>query len=77
MPGNIRNDYYIERLAAIIKRRRLELKLTQTQLAIKLDITYQQIQKYENATNAINSTMVPYLCAALEITPNELYEWES
>ena len=36
-----------------IKKRRLELKKTQSWLAKKIGVTFQQIQKYEKGTNKV------------------------
>ena len=38
-----------------------------------LGVTFQQIQKYENGTNAVASTRISDLCRALEMTPNDLF----
>ena len=53
--------------------RRVKLGLRQTDLGNALGVTFQQIQKYENGTNAIASTRISDLCAALEMTPNDLF----
>jgi hypothetical protein len=36
-------------------------------------VTFQQIQKYEQGTNAVASTRIADLCRALEMTPNDLF----
>jgi len=38
-----------------------------------LGVTFQQIQKDENGTNAMASTRIPDLCRILEISPNDLF----
>lgn len=38
-----------------IKEKRISLKITQEELAKKLDITFQQIQKYENGSNRVSA----------------------
>jgi transcriptional regulator with XRE-family HTH domain len=57
--------------------RRLKLGLSQTDLGNALGVTFQQIQKYENGTNAVASTRIFDLCRALEITPNDLFDVSS
>lgn len=39
----------------MVKRRRLEIQMTQTDLGDSLGITFQQIQKYEQGTNRISA----------------------
>ena len=53
--------------------RRVKLGLSQTDLGGALGVTFQQIQKYENGTNAVASTRISDLCRALEMTPNDLF----
>lgn len=42
-----------KRLGQIIRERRLEIKMSQEQLAGILGVTFQQVQKYEKGTNAL------------------------
>ena len=37
-----------------IKKRRIELGISQEKLAVALGVTYQQVQRYENGTNRLN-----------------------
>jgi DNA-binding Xre family transcriptional regulator len=57
--------------------RRVKLGLSQTDLGNALGVTFQQIQKYENGTNAVASTRISDLCRALEMTPNDLFDVSS
>ena len=41
-------------IGAKIKKRRIELGISQGELAELLDVTYQQVQRYENGTNRLN-----------------------
>jgi transcriptional regulator with XRE-family HTH domain len=63
-----------QQVGARIRQLRLSRSMSQTALANVLGVTFQQIQKYENGTNAIATTRLPYLCKALGIAPNDLYE---
>lgn len=47
--------------------------LSQTALAQALGVTFQQVQKYESGMNAVASTRIPALCAALKTAPGELF----
>jgi transcriptional regulator with XRE-family HTH domain len=46
--------------------------LSQTDLANKLGITFQQLQKYEKGANRISASALILLCKALGITPNDV-----
>lgn len=54
-------------------RRRL-LGLTQGKLARAADIRFQQIQKYENATNRISASKLWLLSNALDVTVSYFFE---
>lgn len=50
-----------------IQKYRVKRKLTQRELAERLGITFQQIQKYENATNRVSAPRLYLLASALGI----------
>ena len=52
-----------------IKFRRLELGLTQTKVAVAIQVTFQQIQKYEKGTNSISSLKLLKFC---ELTDTDM-----
>lgn len=59
-----------ERDAAIgraLRARRLELELSQTDLAEKIGVTFQQIQKYEKGTNRMGGGRIQRACDALRV----------
>jgi transcriptional regulator with XRE-family HTH domain len=69
-----RRDWLIDKkIGSVIRMRRLKLGLNQTELGDALRVSFQQIQKYENGTNAVASTRISDLCRALEMTPNDLF----
>jgi transcriptional regulator with XRE-family HTH domain len=43
--------------------------LSQSDLAAPLDITFQQIQKYENGANRVSASMMVGICKTLNVTP--------
>lgn len=43
--------------------------MSQTDLALQLDVTFQQIQKYENGTNRFPLTKMTTICALYGVTP--------
>ena len=51
-----------------IKKRRLELKKTQTWLAKKIGVTFQQIQKYEKGGNGTSAFRLLQISLALRVS---------
>jgi transcriptional regulator with XRE-family HTH domain len=73
-----RRDWLIDKkIGSVIRMRRLKLGLNQTELGDALGVSFQQIQKYENGTNAVASTRISDLCRTLEMTPNDLFDVSS
>ena len=69
-----RRDWLIDKkIGSVIRMRRVKLGLSQSDLGNALRVSFQQIQKYENGTNAVASTRITDLCRALEMTPNDLF----
>ena len=54
-------------LGSKLRMRRLSLGLTQTKVAQAINVTFQQIQKYEKGTNGISSLRLMQLANFLEI----------
>ena len=71
----------IGREAMILKKRRKELWLTQTEVADAIGIQLQQYQMFEYGTRKVSTSSMILglrLCAALELKPYELvFEKES
>ena len=61
-------------VASRLRLRRLEAGLTQTMLADALGISFQQLQKYEGATNRISAGAVS-ACGAARRTGAVLFRW--
>jgi transcriptional regulator with XRE-family HTH domain len=56
-------------------RARRELRgLPQKELARKLGISFQQVQKYESGANRISASKMWQLCEVLDITPGYFFE---
>ena len=51
-----------------IKTRRLELKKTQSGLAKKIGVTFQQVQKYEKGSNGTNLFNLKQIADALQVS---------
>ena len=54
-------------MGAKLRMRRLALGLTQTKVAQAINITFQQIQKYEKGTNGISSLRIMQLANFLKV----------
>jgi transcriptional regulator with XRE-family HTH domain len=57
-----------------LKLRRLALGLTQTKVAKAINVTFQQIQKYEKGTNGVSSLRLLQLSNYLKVPINYFYE---
>ncbi|MBM3631197.1 MAG: helix-turn-helix transcriptional regulator [Alphaproteobacteria bacterium] len=57
-----------------LKLRRLALGLTQTKVAKAINVTFQQIQKYEKGTNGVSSIRLLQLSNFLKVPINYFYE---
>ena len=54
-------------LGSKLRLRRLALGLTQTKVAQAINVTFQQIQKYEKGTNGISSLRIMQLSTFLQV----------
>ena len=59
------------RLASMMIAIRYDKKQTQTKVAKKLGVTFQQVQKFEKAINKIDSIKLLEFCEALDIPLNQ------
>jgi len=57
-----------------LKMRRLSLGLTQTKVAKAINVTFQQIQKYEKGTNGVSSTRLLQLSNYLNVQISYFYD---
>ena len=61
-------------LGSKLRIRRLALGLTQTKVAQAINVTFQQIQKYEKGTNGISSLRIMQLASFLKVPVLYFYE---
>ena len=61
-------------LGAKLRLRRLALGLTQTKVAQAINVTFQQIQKYEKGTNGISSLRIMQLSNFLKVSITFFFE---
>tara|TARA_B100000029_G_scaffold383507_1_gene378941 strand:+ start:4095 stop:4469 length:375 start_codon:yes stop_codon:yes gene_type:complete len=57
-----------------LRMRRLSLGLTRTKVANAINVTFQQIQKYEKGTNGVSSSRLLQLSVFLKVPVNYFYE---
>ena len=61
-------------LGSKLRLRRLALGLTQTKVAQAINVTFQQIQKYEKGTNGVSSLRLLQLSNYLKVPINYFFE---
>lgn len=57
-----------------IKRRRDQVDISQDELGQAIDLTFQQIQKYEKGTNRVSASKLLRIGQVLNVTPDYFYE---
>ena len=57
-----------------IRSRRLEMKLSQQQLADALGVSFQQIQKYEKGVNRVGAARLQQIATALDVPVTFFYD---
>ena len=67
-------DNFNTHLGGKLKLRRLALGLTQTKVAKAINVTFQQIQKYEKGTNGVSSIRLLQLSNFLKVPINYFFE---
>ena len=72
--GVLMDDNFNKHLGNKLKLRRLALSLTQTKVAKAINVTFQQIQKYEKGTNGVSSVRLLQLANYLKVPVNYFFE---
>ena len=67
-------ENFNKHLGGKLKLRRLALGLTQTKVAKAINVTFQQIQKYEKGTNGVSSIRLLQLSNYLKVPINFFFE---
>ena len=68
------DENFNKHLGNKLKLRRLALGLTQTKVAKAINVTFQQIQKYEKGTNGVSSIRLLQLANYLKVSVNYFFE---
>ena len=58
---------YDHELGMRIRLRRVEMKISQSELADKLGVTFQQVQKYEKGVNRVGASRLQQVATALDV----------
>ena len=61
-------------VGAQLKALRKMAKFSQTDLANKVGVTFQQIQKYERGTNRIGASRLWEFCKVFDVSPGRFFE---
>lgn len=69
MPRLSRDPQDIE-VGRRIRARRLELGLSLNALAVQLELTFQQVQKYESGANRVAASRLMRIAEALHVPPS-------
>ena len=67
-------ENFNKHLGGKLKLRRLALGLTQTKVAKAINVTFQQIQKYEKGTNGVSSIRLLQLSNYLKVPIHFFFE---
>ena len=67
-------ENFNKHLGSKLKLRRLALGLTQTKVAKAINVTFQQIQKYEKGTNGVSSVRLLQPSSYLKVPINYFFE---
>ena len=68
------DENFNKHLGNKLKLRRLALGLTQTKVAKAINVTFQQIQKYEKGTNGVSSIRLLQLSNYLKVPINYFFD---
>ena len=72
--GELMEGNFNKHLGSKLRMRRLSLGLTQTKVAQAINVTFQQIQKYEKGTNGISSLRIMQLSNFLKVSITFFFE---
>ena len=67
-------ENFNKHLGNVLKMRRLALGLTQTRVARAINVTFQQIQKYDKGINWVSSTRLLQLSNYLKVPINYFFD---
>jgi len=74
MQGKRRGGQVDAIVGQTIRLLRLERRLSQTALARKIGVSFQQVQKYENGTNRVGASRMVQIAQALRVPLDSLFQ---
>jgi transcriptional regulator with XRE-family HTH domain len=72
-----RADSHDQEVGRRVRARRLECRISQTELANKCGVTFQQVQKYEKGVNRIGASRLERIASALEVPVTFFFDGSS
>lgn len=57
-----------------VRKRRIEIGMSQSDLGKEIGVTFQQVQKYEKGTNRIGSSRLQQIANALQVAPAKFFD---
>ena len=64
-------------IGQLVRTQRQKLKLSQSDLAERIGVTFQQVQKYEKGTNRISIGRLTRIADALDVPPTFFFDQET
>ena len=64
-------DLYVGRRLKLLRNQK---HISQKELAQRLGVSFQQVQKYEKGLNRLPASRMLLICFALDISPNDLFK---
>jgi transcriptional regulator with XRE-family HTH domain len=64
-------------IGRLVRTQRQQLRLSQSDLAERIGVTFQQVQKYENGTNRISIGRLTRIAEALDVPPTFFFGRET
>lgn len=58
-----------------LRQLRMQIRMSQSEIADKLGVSFQQIQKYEKGVNRVSAGRLMQMCNLLETNPHDLLGW--
>src|ERR1700690_3493351 len=65
---------YDVELGKRVRLRRVEMKISQSELADKLGVSFQQVQKYEKGVNRVGAARLQQIATALDVPVTFFYD---
>lgn len=71
---SLQANFIDQHVGICVRTLRLQHKITQSDLAAKLGVSFQQVQKYETGANRISASKLYSIAQALEVKPGYFFD---